>query len=135
MHFIAGDHRDKVVCTSTWTYSKKKGRIMNIPTAKYHAKTLSGFEELVAEELKCHGATEIVIGRRGVDFVATAEAMYRHCMHARFTLRVLRVIHTFKAKNTDDLYRLSARFSWEDIIKQDVVLLSMQLLTQDLYSR
>ena len=47
---------------------------MNIPTAKYHAKTLSGFEELVAEELKRHGAIEIVIGRRGVDFVATAEA-------------------------------------------------------------
>lgn len=92
---------------------------MNIPTAKYHAKTLSGFEELVAEELKRHGATDIVIGRRGVDFVATSEAMYRHCMHARFTLRVLRIIHTFKAKNTDDLYRLSARFSWEDIIKQD----------------
>lgn len=92
---------------------------MHIPTAKYHAKTLSGLEELVAEELKKHGATEIEIGRRGVDFTATAEAMYRHCMHARFTLRVLRLIHSFKAKNTDELYRMSARFSWEDIMKKD----------------
>lgn len=92
---------------------------MHIPTAKYHAKTLSGFEELVAEELEKHGATEIVVGRRGVGFTATAEVMYRHCMHARFTLSVLRIIHSFKAKNTDELYRLSARFSWEDILKKD----------------
>ena len=87
---------------------------MNIPTAQYHAKTLQGFEELVFDELKLHGATDIVKGRRGVNFTATAEAMYRHCMHARFTLRVLRTLHTFSAKNTDELYRLSARFAWEN---------------------
>ena len=92
---------------------------MNLPTAKYHAKTLQGLEEFVAEELKQHGATDIHIVRRGVNFTATAEAMYRHCMHARFTLRVLRELHEFKAKNTDDLYRLSARFAWENLIKKD----------------
>ena len=72
---------------------------MNIPTAQYHVKTLQGFEELVVDELKLHGATDIVKGRRGVNFTATAEAMYRHCMHARFTLRVLRTLHTFSAKH------------------------------------
>ena len=92
---------------------------MNLPTARYHAKTLQGFEGLVAEELEKHGATEIDKGRRGVNFTATAEAMYRHCMHARFTLRVLRQLHQFKAKTTDDLYRLSARFAWENVIKKD----------------
>ena len=78
---------------------------MDLPTAKYHAKTLQGLEEFVAEELKQRGAVDIQIVRRGVNFTATAEAMYRHCMHARFTLRVLRKLHEFKAKNTDDLYR------------------------------
>jgi len=92
---------------------------INIPTAKYHAKTLSGFEQLVAQELKLHGATDIVVGRRGVGFTASAEAMYRHCMHARFTLKVLRILYTFAAKNTDDLYRLSARWGWEDVMKKD----------------
>ncbi len=92
---------------------------MNIPTAQYHAKTLQGFEELVVDELKLHGATDIMKGRRGVNFTATAEVMYRHCMHARFTLRVLRTLHTFSAKNTDELYRLSARFAWENVIKKD----------------
>ena len=92
---------------------------MNLPTARYHAKTLQGLEHLVAEELKEHGAIEIDKGRRGVNFTATAEAMYRHCLHARFTLRVLRQLHQFKAKTTDDLYRLSARFAWEDVIKKD----------------
>ena len=92
---------------------------MNLPTARYHAKTLQGFEDLVAEELEKHGATEIDKGRRGVNFTATAEAMYRHCMHARFTLRVLRQLHQFKATTTDDLYRLSARFAWENVIKKD----------------
>ncbi len=92
---------------------------MNLPTARYHAKTLQGLEDLVAEELLQHGATEIEKGRRGVNFNATAEALYRHCMHARFTLRVLRKLHEFKAKTTDDLYRLSARFAWENVIKKD----------------
>ena len=92
---------------------------INKPTAKYHAKTLSGFEQLVAQELKLHGATDIVVGRRGVGFTASAEAMYRHCMHARFTLKVLRILYTFVAKNTDDLYRLSARWGWEDVMKKD----------------
>ena len=82
---------------------------MNLPIAQYHVKTLQGLEELVADELREHGATDVRIVRRGVNFTATAEAMYRHCMHARFTLRVLRKIHEFKAQNTDDLYRLSAR--------------------------
>ena len=93
--------------------------MINIPTAKYHAKTLAGLEQLVADELKLHGATDIEVGRRGVGFTASAEAMYRHCMHARFTLKVLRILHTFQAKNTDDLYRLSARWGWEDVIKKD----------------
>ena len=75
---------------------------MNLPTARYHAKTLQGLEYLVVEELLQHGATEIDKGRRGVNFTATAEALYRHCMHARFTLRVLRKLHEFKAKTTWD---------------------------------
>ena len=91
----------------------------NVPTAKYHAKTLSGLEQLVANELKVHGATEIKLGRRGVGFTATAEVMYRHCMHARFTLKVLRVLYQFQANHTDELYKLAARKSWEDIMNQD----------------
>ena len=91
----------------------------NTPTAKYHAKTLAGLEQLVADELRAHGATDIETGRRGVGFTATAEVMYRHCMHARFTLKVLRILYQFQAKHTDELYRLSARKKWEDILKQD----------------
>ena len=92
---------------------------MNLPIAQYHVKTFQGLEELVADELREHGATDVRIVRRGVNFTATAEAMYRHCMHARFTLRVLRKIHEFKAQNTDDLYRLSARFAWEQVLAKD----------------
>ena len=93
--------------------------ITNIPTAAYHAKTLAGLEQLVADELLAHGATEIKIGRRGVGFTATAEVMYRHCMHARFTLKVLRILYQFQAKHTDELYRMAARKKWEDVLKAD----------------
>ncbi|MGY8916917.1 MAG: THUMP domain-containing class I SAM-dependent RNA methyltransferase, partial [Flavobacteriales bacterium] len=93
--------------------------IPNVPTAKYHAKTLAGLEQLVANELETHGATEIEVGRRGVGFTATAEVLYRHCMHARFTLKVLRILYQFQAKHTDELYRMAARKSWEDIMNQD----------------
>jgi putative N6-adenine-specific DNA methylase len=40
-------------------------------------------------------------------------------MHARFTLKVLRVLYQFQANHTDELYKLAARKSWEDIMNQD----------------
>jgi len=33
--------------------------ITNIPTAKYHAKTLAGLEQLVADELLAHGQQKL----------------------------------------------------------------------------
>ena len=83
---------------------------------KLHAKTLAGLEDLVAQDMNEAGATEVVVGRRGVSCEADLKAMYHLCLHSRFVLRVLRHLTEFNAKNPDDLYRQSARFAWEDLI-------------------
>ena len=75
---------------------------------KLHAKTLAGLEDLVAQDMNEAGATEVVVGRRGVSCEADLKAMYHLCLHSRFVLRVLRHLTEFNAKNPDDLYRQSA---------------------------
>ena len=86
---------------------------------KLHAKTLAGLEDLVAQDMKQAGASEVVVGRRGVSCEADLKAMYHLCLHSRFVLRVLRHLTEFNAQNPDDLYRQSARFAWEDLIPVD----------------
>lgn len=86
---------------------------------KLHAKTLAGLEDLVAQDMKQAGATEVCVGRRGVSCLADLKTMYHLCLHSRFVLRVLRHLTEFNAKNPDDLYRQCARFAWEDLIPVD----------------
>ena len=86
---------------------------------KLHAKTLAGLEDLVAQDMKQAGATEVSVGRRGVSCLADLKTMYHLCLHSRFVLRVLRHLTEFNAKNPDDLYRQCARFAWEDLIPVD----------------
>lgn len=86
---------------------------------KLHAKTLAGLEDLVAQDMKQAGATEVSVGRRGVSCLADLKTMYHLCLHSRFVLRVLRHLTEFDAKNPDDLYRQCARFAWEDLIPLD----------------
>jgi putative N6-adenine-specific DNA methylase len=86
---------------------------------KLHAKTLAGLEDLVAQDMKQAGATEVSVGRRGVSCLADLKTMYHLCLHSRFVLRVLRHLTEFDAKNPDDLYRQCARFAWEDLIPVD----------------
>lgn len=86
---------------------------------KLYLKTLAGLEALAAEELKKAGATNIAPGRRGVSFEGDAKALYTICMHSRFAVRVLRFLTSFEAKTPDDLYRMGARFAWEEMLRPD----------------
>ena len=79
---------------------------------KFHAKTLKGFEPLLAEELKSLGASRTEIVNRGVTFYGGMALMYRANLASRLALRVLLPILHFEATDADTLYRLVRRFDW-----------------------
>ena len=72
---------------------------------KLTAKTFFGLEEVLAEELKNLGATNIQKGNRVVTFEGDLELMYRSNLWLRTALAILIPVSTFKFKNKDDLFK------------------------------
>lgn len=79
---------------------------------KFHAKTLKGFETLLAEELKSLGASRTEIGNRGVTFYGGRALLYRVNLASRLSLRVLLPLMRFEASDTDSVYRRVKRYDW-----------------------
>ncbi len=83
------------------------------------ATTLSGFENILAEELRSFGARDVKIGRRAVTFQGDLGFMYKVNFRSRFALRVLKPIKSFVAINEDAYYARIRSFAWEKLILPD----------------
>ena len=79
------------------------------------AKTLPGFEEILAEELKALGAENINILYRAVSFDADKALMYKANYCLRTALRILKPIQTFVARNELMLYKKIFEIKWHEI--------------------
>lgn len=79
---------------------------------KYHAKTLKGFEQLLADELKTLGAEGVEIGNRGVSFSGGRALLYRVNLASRLSLRVLVPVLKFEAPDMEALYRKVKKYDW-----------------------
>lgn len=82
------------------------------------AKTMSGLEDVLAEELTALGANDLQIGRRMVSFTGDQMLLYKANLHCRTALRILKPIHTFKAKNADEVYAEIKKFNWFDYLTE-----------------
>lgn len=78
------------------------------------AKTLYGFESLLAEELLRLGAQSIKPGVRHVRFRGDLGFLYKASLCLRTALRILMPIHSAKIQNESDFYQLVRRIPWED---------------------
>ncbi len=78
------------------------------------AKTFQGLEEILANELRGIGATNIKILKRAVSYKGTLETVYRSNYELRTAVKILQEIKVFKAKTPDDLYYNVKRIAWED---------------------
>ena len=76
------------------------------------AKTLFGLEEILAEELRQLGASDIEILKRAVSFSGDKALMYRANICCRTATRILKPIAVFHAADGDELYSRIARISW-----------------------
>lgn len=83
------------------------------------AKTMAGLEEVLAEELIALGANNLEIGKRMVSFEGDQALLYRANINCRTALRILKPIHSFKAKNPDEIYREVKKIAWFDYMNED----------------
>jgi putative N6-adenine-specific DNA methylase len=84
---------------------------------KMVAKTLFGFEAMLAEELKQLGAVNIVSGVRNVQFEGDRGFMYKANLALRTAIKILKPIESFTIKNEEDLYRKIYDIDWTPYLK------------------
>ncbi len=77
------------------------------------AKTLFGFEPLLAKELRNLGAIDVKEGVRSVSFYGDKGFMYKSNLSLRTAIKVLKPVTTFKVFSEDDLYREIRNIAWE----------------------
>jgi putative N6-adenine-specific DNA methylase len=85
-------------------------------SSPYHAKTLKGFEQILAGELRDIGADEVRPVNRGVDFSGSASMLYKANYCARTALRILKPVARFKAFDEDKLYRKIREIDWSEFM-------------------
>ncbi|MHA7944393.1 THUMP domain-containing class I SAM-dependent RNA methyltransferase [Formosa sp. 3Alg 14/1] len=84
---------------------------------KMVAKTLFGFEELLAKELTQLGALDVEIGVRNVSFVGDKGFMYKANLGLRTAIKILKPIRSFRVVTEQDIYDNVYKMQWEDYLK------------------
>lgn len=101
---------------------------------KMMAKTLFGFEPLLAKELRDLGAGHVQEGVRNVTFEGDLGFMYKANICLRTALKVLKPIKTFKVANEKDLYRNVYELDWPEIFDQDKTFAIDTTMSSDVFS-
>ncbi|SOC80030.1 putative N6-adenine-specific DNA methylase [Salinimicrobium sediminis] len=89
---------------------------------KMVAKTLFGFEPLLAKELRNLGAIDVKEGVRSVSFYGDKGFMYKANLSLRTAIKVLKPINSFKIFSEEDLYREINTMAWEDYLDNNQTL-------------
>ena len=79
------------------------------------AKTLFGFEEILAAELRALGAQNVTQGVRMVSFDGDKGFMYKANLSLRTALKILKPIKTFTVYNEESLYNGVKSIDWSEI--------------------
>ena len=81
---------------------------------EFLAKTLAGLEEVLVQELKDLGASNIEPAKRAVKFTGDQELLYRANYQLRTAIRILRPIASFQTRHPDSLYRRIMKIDWSE---------------------
>ncbi|MCF4102767.1 THUMP domain-containing protein [Gillisia sp. M10.2A] len=80
------------------------------------AKTLYGFEPILAKELRALGAMDIKEGIRNVRFYGDLGFMYKANLCLRTAIKILKPFKSFKIHSEDDLYNEIKKIAWEQFL-------------------
>jgi putative N6-adenine-specific DNA methylase len=83
------------------------------------AKTLFGFEELLAKELTNLGAQDVKTGVRSVSFSGDKGFMYKANLSLRTAIKILKPLKTFRIANEQELYDNVYKIPWEDYMSEN----------------
>lgn len=83
------------------------------------AKTFSGLEYVLADELRSIGAKNIKPGNRATYFEGDLKTIYSANYYLRTALRILKEIKVFQFKNVDQFYLLCKRIKWSEFLNVD----------------
>ena len=86
---------------------------------KMVAKTLFGFEDILANELTQLGAIDVAKGVRNVSFVGDKGFMYKANLGIRTAIKILKPIKTFRINREEDLYKNVKNIKWENYLKAE----------------
>lgn len=103
---------------------KENGKVMpegNVQGIKFKmiAKTMMGFEEVLADEIRQLGGTDIEILNRAVAFQGDMLTLYRANYCCRTALAILKPFAEFEANNDQELYDQVYNIRWEKILDVD----------------
>jgi putative N6-adenine-specific DNA methylase len=91
--------------------------ILEERSPQYIAKTVSGLEEVLLEELKVFGAENPIILKRAVGFDGPKEVMYRANYSCHTALRILKPLKSFEVADQKALYDNIIEIPWEDFLE------------------
>ncbi len=83
------------------------------------AKTLFGFEEILAKELRNLGAGNVQEGVRSVFFEGDTGFMYKANLCLRTAIKIIKPIHSFTVRNENELYRKIYAMNWAEYMSVD----------------
>lgn len=86
---------------------------------KMIAKTMMGLEEVLAEELRHCGATDVEPLNRAVEFMGDMRVLYRANYVCRTALAILKPFAEFEATNEQQLYDQVYQIRWEKLMDVD----------------
>ena len=101
---------------------------------KMVAKTLFGFEELLAKELRDLGAQDIKKGVRNVSFYGDTGFLYKANLCLRTAIKILKPIRNFKISNEQELYDQIYKMHWDNYLNNNGTLAVDATLATDLFN-
>ncbi len=91
---------------------------MNQKKFKIVVKTLAGLEELLADEVKQLGGTNIEVMRRSISYKGDTRLLYASNYVLRTALRILKPIQEFTFFDAEDLYERLLKVNWLDYMDE-----------------
>src|SRR5262245_8985989 len=79
---------------------------------RYFATCARGLESVLADELRALCASDVAIGRGGVQFGGDLTTLYQANLWLRTAVRVLQQIHEADVQSPDDLYAMVRSIDW-----------------------
>ena len=83
------------------------------------AKTLFGFEEILAKEIRNLGGGNVKEGIRSVSFEGDTGFMYKANLCSRTAIKIIKPIHSFSVRTEMELYRKIYSMDWTEYLSVD----------------